>query len=400
MTKPVAIIGGGISGLVAGIELQKKAIPFLILEKNNYLGGRVASTYEQGFIFDHGFQVFQTAYPEARYYLNYEKLQLKAFRPGAIIFNNGTFNTISDPFRDFSKFFQTLFSPIATAKDKFLILKLKAEVQRLSVDALFAGHQTDTYSFLKNYGFSETIIEHFFQPFFAGIFLEQDLITSSDAFLFIYKMFTEGDAAIPAKGMRAITEQLMEQIPSESIRLETTVKKWGQYFVELESGERIETAATIVAIPLSASREQWNGTDCVYVEVPEAVSKHLYLVINSSKNRLINHIAFLSDVAPSYAQNGKRLASVTLSELSELPNADLFSLVVKELQLIFKTLGWRVIKRFQIPYSLPLRPQIQVKSVTQEDGTFLAGDHRYFGSVNFAMRSGREAAQAVSEFLA
>ncbi len=400
MTKPVAIIGGGISGLVAAIELQKKAIPYILFEKKAYLGGRVASDFENGFILDHGFQVFQTAYPEARTYLNYDKLQLKPFRPGAIIFNNGSFTTISDPFRDFSKFFQTLFSPVATAKDKFLILKLKADVQRLSIDSLFVEHQTDTYSFLRNYGFSETIIEQFFQPFFAGIFLEQALTTSSDAFLFIYKMFTEGDAAIPAKGMAAIAQQLASQLPADIIRLETQVKTWGKDFVELENGEIMQTSATIIATPDTNHLEAWNGTDCLYVEVPESVTNHLYLVINSAKNRLINHIAFLSDVAPSYAQNGKRLASVTLSEISQLSDSDLFSLVEKELQLLFKVTGWKAFKRYTIPYSLPVKPQIHAKAVRNADGTFSSSDNRYFGSVNFAMRSGREAAQAVSEYLA
>ena len=37
----VIIIGGGVSGLVLGYNLQKANIPFKILESQNRLGGRI-----------------------------------------------------------------------------------------------------------------------------------------------------------------------------------------------------------------------------------------------------------------------------------------------------------------------------------------------------------------------
>ena len=44
-----------------------------------------------------------------------------------------------------------------------------------------------TYDFLKNYGFSDKIIDVFFRPFFGGVFLEEELLTSSNFFLFTFK---------------------------------------------------------------------------------------------------------------------------------------------------------------------------------------------------------------------
>jgi predicted NAD/FAD-dependent oxidoreductase len=53
----VAIIGAGLSGLVAARELSKCSEVFLF-EKSRGFGGRMATRYEKGFEFDHGAQFF------------------------------------------------------------------------------------------------------------------------------------------------------------------------------------------------------------------------------------------------------------------------------------------------------------------------------------------------------
>lgn len=53
----------------------------------------------QGFLLDHGFQIFLSSYPEAMAVLDYEKLDLKPFYAGALVFWNGGLHRVSDPFR-------------------------------------------------------------------------------------------------------------------------------------------------------------------------------------------------------------------------------------------------------------------------------------------------------------
>jgi predicted NAD/FAD-dependent oxidoreductase len=53
----VAIIGAGLSGLVAARELSECS-EVVIFEKSRGFGGRMATRYEQGFEFDHGAQFF------------------------------------------------------------------------------------------------------------------------------------------------------------------------------------------------------------------------------------------------------------------------------------------------------------------------------------------------------
>ena len=73
----VHIIGGGISGIIAALELESAGFKPTIYEKEDQLGGRVRTDYIDGYPFDHGFQVLLTAYPEAQHYLDYDKLDLQ-----------------------------------------------------------------------------------------------------------------------------------------------------------------------------------------------------------------------------------------------------------------------------------------------------------------------------------
>ena len=76
----IAIIGAGISGLIAALRLEKDGFSPIIYEKSDRAGGRVKTDIVDGYQLDHGFQVLLTAYPAAQKYLNLErKNRLKTF---------------------------------------------------------------------------------------------------------------------------------------------------------------------------------------------------------------------------------------------------------------------------------------------------------------------------------
>ena len=97
------IIGGGIAGLTAAYYLQKAERDYTILEASDRIGGRIKTDEYNGFLMDRGFQVFLTAYPEARKILDYNTLELRAFNPGAVLLrSNGKIDYMGDPLRQLS----------------------------------------------------------------------------------------------------------------------------------------------------------------------------------------------------------------------------------------------------------------------------------------------------------
>ncbi|MEM1123990.1 MAG: FAD/NAD(P)-binding protein, partial [Bacteroidota bacterium] len=95
------IIGGGLAGLTAARQLQKRGVDFLLLEASDRIGGRIKTDVVSGFRLDHGFQVLLTAYPETQHWLDYDQLNLQTFSPGALLlYPNGKKDRIGDPMRD------------------------------------------------------------------------------------------------------------------------------------------------------------------------------------------------------------------------------------------------------------------------------------------------------------
>src|SRR5262245_22113758 len=52
--RPVAIIGAGITGLVAGFHLNRKGIPVSVYESSNRVGGVIQSLRQNGFLAEFG----------------------------------------------------------------------------------------------------------------------------------------------------------------------------------------------------------------------------------------------------------------------------------------------------------------------------------------------------------
>ena len=98
----------------------------------------------------------------------------------------------------------TMLSSIGSFSDKLKVLKLNFKLRKKSLDAIFTSEEKTTLQYLQDYGFSQGMINGFFKPFFTGIYLEDQLQTSSRMFEFVFKMFGEGSAVIPRAGIEAI----------------------------------------------------------------------------------------------------------------------------------------------------------------------------------------------------
>ena len=94
-------------------------------------------------------------------------------------------------------------SPRSRRSDKVKIAELILKLKSGPLDRLFDEPEVETIDYLTEHGFSETVIEKFFRPFFGGVFHDRELRKSSRMFRF-RRMFAEGDASIPARGMGQI----------------------------------------------------------------------------------------------------------------------------------------------------------------------------------------------------
>ena len=274
----IHIIGAGVSGLIAATVLENNGYHPIILESTDRIGGRVKTDCISNINLDHGFQVLLTAYPFAQKYLDYKSLELQEFLPGAMLFKNKKKITIGDPLRGLSLLFPTLLASIGTLSDKFKILKLTNRLKRKKISEIFEEPEFTTLEYLKEIGFSDQIIDDFFKPFFGGIYLEDELSTSSRMFEFVYKMFGEGKATIPKKGIVAIPNQLRDKLKNTQFIFNTMVESVKTNEIKLQNSSTIKSDFTIITSGanslisnLSSNSIKWKSCQTLYFLTSERV---------------------------------------------------------------------------------------------------------------------------------
>ena len=124
----VVVIGAGLAGLSCALSLEAASVQVTLLEASDAPGGRVRTDVVEGFRLDRGFQVLLTAYPEAKRLLDYDRLQLKKFEPGALVWHGGRFHRFADPFRNPWGAARFMFDSIVPWRDKLQAANLRAWV--------------------------------------------------------------------------------------------------------------------------------------------------------------------------------------------------------------------------------------------------------------------------------
>lgn len=399
------IVGAGLAGLTAAIHLEEYNLKPLIIERDSRVGGRVKTDELNGFLLDHGFQVLLEEYPMAKKYLDYHALQLQPFTAGAICFNGPEKFKVKDTKRNPLAAVSMAFSPVGSFMDKIRLGNLVAELQKQSLEVLFDKPEMPTIEYLKKRGFSKKIVNRFFKPFLGGIFLDQELSTSSRMFEFVFKLFSEGNTSIPAGGMEEIPKQLKSRLSKTQFMFNTEVKNVSSGVVTLKNGEQVFSEQIIVTIPGIIHQEtsalSWNSTSTFYFEADKTIIGKPLIALNHGKNALVNNFVILTDASKAYAPKGKVLVSASLTHSPTESVEETSRRIKNELALSFgvEVQKWKYLKSYQIKKALPrltnLKYEMPLEEALIADGVYVAGDYLLNPSINAAMQSGEAAAKAL-----
>jgi len=410
MKQDVIIVGAGLAGLSAAVYLHRQGRKVLLLEASDRAGGRVKTDTQDGFLFDRGFQVLLTAYPETQALLNYKALNLKKMLPGATVLYDGGQFEIADPFRRPSAAFATLFAPVGTFKDKINTLWLKNRLQKLSIEEIFEQTEQTTQNQLIEYGFSPKMIQRFYAPFLSGIFLENELKTSRRMFDFVMKMFSDGDVAVPELGMEEIPKQLVAMLPENSILCNQKVTTIDGNKVTTADGTVYEANQILLATTANNLTQQFvpkqkmtsQQVTNIYFEANDAPTKKAVVSLNASlSKKWVNNLTVMTNVSKAYAPKGKILISVSYNGVPSIDDVVLAENMKQELMQWYgdKVNNWKMLRGYRIEYALPtqesVRNTIDTSEIIISDTLFVCGDNLLNGSINAAMKTGRLAAEAM-----
>ena len=399
----IVIVGGGIAGLQAAQILQSKGLDFILIEKSMSLGGRVQSEEFQGYILDHGFQVLQTAYPEVQQSLPLSKWDLSYFQSGAYVFNEGKFIPFLNPFKSPLLFLKNINAAGATIFDFLKLAWIWLKTQG-SISPIHSDPET-TSELISRYRFSEKFQRNFLRPFFAGIFLDDQLSPPASLFFYYMKQFLEGKAALPKQGMGAIALDLAAGIPKEKLRTGVFVTEIKGKRLQLSNGETVGFDQVILATDPKQAYELLKidfppqahfGSKTFYFSMDKKLGTSLPLIhlmpLNSSP---LLHFSCLSQVNPALAPDGKHLLSATSLQM-DLTDKEVAHELARVLDL--SPNDFIFLKSFTIPHSLfKVGCFNEVCQKAEEENIILAGDYTLFPSLQAALSSGRNAAEKIAE---
>lgn len=407
MSNPdVVIVGAGLAGICCARALLREGVSFQLIEAGDRVGGRVRTDVVDGFLLDRGFQVLLTAYPEALEQLDYDKLQLCAFAPGAIVRSDGRFFRMPDPWREPGSFISSLFTPVGGLMDKYRVSRIRSLVLHRTIEEIFQNEDISTMQALRRRQISQPMLDRFFKPFIGGVMLDSKLTVSNRLFEFVFKMFAEGDAAVPAEGMQAIPRQLAETLPEGSVRLNERVHSIGHHQVKLSTGEVLQSKHIVVATEgpeasrlLGFERTVSSRSVCtLYFAAKESPVDEPMLVLSGSSRGPINNLAVMNMVAPGYAPAGENLISITVLGWPSRDDQTVVSMVRGQLRHWYGLVAdeWRLLRMYRIEHGLPVvSPMEWQQSSRLAEGLYVCGDHRATPSIQGAMESGRLTGEAV-----
>jgi phytoene dehydrogenase-like protein len=409
---PVVIVGAGVAGLTCARYLQDFGIASTVLEAADGVGGRVRTDKFEGFLLDRGFQVFLTTYSEAKRLLNYEALQLRNFRSGAIIRDGNQVFEVKNPLKEPLSAFSALAAPMGSLADKMKVAQLAFKLSRQTDEHLLAEPATTTLEFLRAHGLSEKMIRVFFKPFFGGVFLERELRTASNFFQFVFRHFAIGDAALPARGIGAIPEQIASQLPADCVRKNVEVLRIAGKTIYLPGGETIHPDTLVLAVDESAvaalmgkeapdTAKVFHTTTCTYFAAKQSPANNRLLTLHTNDASLVHNLCVPSDVAPTYAPEGQALISVSTQGKVPATDKELTEGIRKELISWYgdAVREWRHLKTYRIQAALPqyLPPATEPLAIQLNEHLYRCGDYTLYPSLNAAMQSGRQVAEMIAK---
>ena len=448
----IAIVGGGITGLSAAWELQKRGIKFTLLEASDRWGGKVISSkiklnHNARFLVEGGPDTLITRKPEAWDLANELGMLEQITNPGSE--TSGTYVLDNDSLHPIpvsvSRFIST---PLLTVRGK---LRMLAEpFQRARRD-----YEDESLADFVRRRLGQEALDKFIGPVLGGIYNTdpetQSIMVSSPI---MREMEREGGGLVAGamlrafrgkrekrqkpprfvsfkNGLQALTDELARQLKGD-LRLNAGVEKITHnktgYQISISDGTTIDADGVILAVlanqasalikdisaeasqQLSAIRHQNIGTlSLVYRE--SDIPKHPIisgLMIPRREKRMIDAVTYTSRKMPERSTEGYGVLRIFIGggvpEMVEYDNEKLIEVVQKELAELLgisaAPLTWTA---FRWQHGFPQADVGHLKCIDEIEKKLpsnlaLAGSSYRGIAVPDCIRQGREAAEKLFFF--
>ncbi len=404
----VIIIGAGLSGLSTALYLESKNINYIILEKENTVGGRQKTVLINDYICDAGFQVIFKNYSELKHIPNINSLDTVKMKQGAKCWHNNRFHLITNPLYHPFEFIRSYYNNLLHISDYKSLGKYIYKLTKKDIKDIFSEVNDSTVNKINQLNVSKNFKNHFLYPFFKGVFLDDSLHTSSRLFDYYFKYFYESDVLIPKEGIQALPNLIVSQLSAPKVRLNSDVTNIQNNTVTINDKEKLtakyiccatdsHTANSLFNIP----KTDYHNVFTFYFSTPSPPFKNKWLYLDGSHSP-INNFYNVTATNPKASPKPYHLLS-----FSSIPTKKHHIIHENEILNTAKNYfgnnveTWTLVKKFSIKQAIPQQPisYNQINTRFNSENVYFCGDWTIQGSINGALYSGRRIAQEVCKLL-
>lgn len=395
----VVVVGAGLAGLTAAKVLTRAGLAVKILEASNKIGGRIKTDVIDGYRLDHGFQLFNPAYPAAKSVLNLSDLQLRKFRKGIRVLLDDEVIEIGNSIANSYSFIKHFDKKALFDFGKYSIATLAS-----NSDSLATRADVSAKGALIGAVNNEALLKELLMPFLSGVFLDKDLQVSRRWLDQVLRYFLLGSPGIPKYGMQEIPTQLSKgltdlidfetEVTSISKgEVKTTSKSWNPKYIVVATDP--VTTAQLLNQPAAAMKSVTTWYFALKHRNRGPRTK-LLAVDGSTNPGLLANSVVLTDAARSYAPTGYDLVSASAIGLY----GDTQSSAAADHAALLHTLNpadLQLIKCYQIAKALPQFDASLAKQYSHlaAEQIYIASDGITTPSINGAIAAGSEAADLI-----
>lgn len=387
----VIIIGGGITGLAAAYELEKRNINYLLIEKENRLGGVIKTERRGDFIFEGGPDCFVSFKPwveelARELEIEDELICTREENKGTFVYSRGKLHLLPEGLTELvpKDIKQFLFTPLISVRGKLrMALEVFIPPKKNKEDETLA-------SFVKR-RFGKELLDKIAEPLIAGIhasnpetmslestfphFLEMEREFGSVTWGMLRKRREMKGAKREKKrtffmsfkkGMQEIVETLEKKIPPHKIVLSKEVvgleKKDHFYLITLKSGGSFKAKNIILTTPTYSSAKIVREIDkelshklseipySPSITIPIAFKKNDFahplkgfgVVVPKSEGRRVMAISWISSKWPYRVPEGYVMLRVFMGgkegkKLVTFSKEEILKIALEEIKIIMRT---------------------------------------------------------------
>ena len=214
--------------------------------------------------------------------------------------------------------------------------------------------------------------------------------------------FFLGGAAVPKEGMQALPNQIYKRLKQTEVLCGETLQRYQNHTAYLESGHTITAKYCVYTCPhddindhVSVPKD-YTRLCTYYMSSKDKQGVQKSLILSSKKDKRINHVCCISDLAPSYTQSGRLIsATVVLQGDQKTPDETSIQHELSHLLSIPEN-ELCAIKKYEIKKVLPQPQYFSGSPLTlSKNGMYIAGDWCYQGSIQGALYSAETCAKMV-----